>query len=157
MSLSARAAAAPPSNNRMTSATRFMIDLHLSQSTVRLSVGRDEEAVQAGSITNWKREATIAASRPRFGQHLARRHQAFGSRRNPAPVVAGAIEAAEGASFDAKCIRRLQVHGAVKRVTALMAVDIAGPLRLVLVVQILFVQVFGLHVDQHRLAAVIGR
>src|ERR1700710_563077 len=119
MSLSARAAAAPPSNNRMTSATRFMIDLHLSQSTVRLSVGRDEEAVQAGSITNWKREATIAASRPRFGQHLARRHQAFGSHRKPAPVVARSIEASERSSFNAQHVRCLQLHGSVKRVAAL--------------------------------------
>src|ERR1700712_349153 len=109
MSLSACAATAPPSNNRITSAVRFMIDL-LSQSTVQLSVGCDGEAVQAGSITNWKRGTAPAASRPRRNRDLTRRHQAFGSPRNPAPVIAGAIEAAERTGFDAKRIRRFQVH-----------------------------------------------
>jgi len=40
-----------------------MIDLHLSQLTVQLSVGCDEEAVQTGSITNWKRGPTYARRR----------------------------------------------------------------------------------------------
>jgi hypothetical protein len=53
MSLSACTAAAPPSINRMTSAVRFMIDLHLSPTAAQLSVGCDGATVQMQSITNW--------------------------------------------------------------------------------------------------------
>src|SRR5690349_546323 len=62
--------------------------------------------------------------------------------RDARPVVAVAIEAAEGAGLDMQRVRTPQAHGAVIGVAGILAVDAAAPLQLRLL----------LHVDQDGFA-----
>src|SRR6187431_3830087 len=68
------------------------------------------------------------ALRALLGGHPPRRDQAVGAARDAAPVVAGAVEAAERAGFDAKRVDPLHRHCAVIRLAGVMAVDAASPL-----------------------------
>ena len=94
-----------------------LIDLHLCAIAVQLSVAPDGDG-GSGRI-DYKLE-TLAS--PRYDRGAAtlwpRRHQAFGPVPDPAPVIAGAIEAAERAGFDAQRVRALDVHRAVINVAA---------------------------------------
>src|SRR5439155_25132685 len=89
----------------------------------------------------------MKALRPGLGQFLPRRHQAVGAARDAAPIVAGAVETAERAGFDAKSVDPLHRHRAVIRLAGVLAVDAAGPLPFRL----------RLHVDQDRFALLVRR
>ncbi len=87
----------------------------------------------------------MKALRGRLSDPLPRRHQAVGAARDTAPIVAGAVEAAERAGFDAKRVDALDGHRPVIGLARDLAIDAAGPLPVGL----------WLHVDQDRLALVV--
>src|SRR5581483_9504432 len=103
------------------------------------------------SITDTSGPSVITAGhfhlrlRLRRRRKIARGHDLVGSR-HTRPVVAGAEEAADRASFDSQRVGTLEGHLGIIGVAAGAAEDVAGPLRAGL----------QLHVAEHGLGGGVG-